>query len=329
MGNKESLPRFDRSENPPSMRFQARDEEILRVIYEYGGVVAKRQLKEIFWHDKSWRAMEKRLSKLYHNGYINRPDQDQWRRKPILEPVCWLGWKGALKVSEKWGLQIDQVRGDNENQLRKIENLLRKQGFLWMREPRWIQLEHDLAVVDFRLLLEKALHDSKTLTLVEWLHEGIFRSQTDVVEYEITGKNGLVRKMRKGVIPDAYFMLEDEQRKISGQPYRARFLLEMDRATHDNPSFGSEKSLPGAAYINSPAYKNRFGQNTGRWLVVTTAGERRMKNLMHQTDEKVGGRANLFFFTTMKYLGSNDILASDIWYQFSSKEPLPLIAKNF
>ena len=48
-------------ENAPAMRLQVRDEYLLGAIYEYGGVVAKRQLKEIFWPDKSWRAMEKRL----------------------------------------------------------------------------------------------------------------------------------------------------------------------------------------------------------------------------------------------------------------------------
>ena len=88
------LPRFNRAENPPGMRFRARDEDILNSIYEYGGVLAKRQLKEMFWPDSTCRAMEKRLSKLYHNGYIDWPNHEQRRTAPIPEPVYWLGWRG-------------------------------------------------------------------------------------------------------------------------------------------------------------------------------------------------------------------------------------------
>ena len=67
------LAKFNPTVKPPGMRFQARDEIILHTIYEVGGVVAKRQIKEMFWPNKTWRAMEKRLSKLYHNGFIDWP----------------------------------------------------------------------------------------------------------------------------------------------------------------------------------------------------------------------------------------------------------------
>src|SRR5258706_2262527 len=101
------LPRFSRAENPPGIRFQLRDEDILEAIYGYGGVLAKRQLKEMFWPDKSWRAMEKRLSKLYHNGYLNWPNQEQWRRGPIPEAVCWLDWRGAPLLGARRGPPVD------------------------------------------------------------------------------------------------------------------------------------------------------------------------------------------------------------------------------
>jgi hypothetical protein len=57
-------PLVDTSKSHLGLRFQPRDEEILNMIYEYGGVVAKRQLKEVFWPNKTDRAMEKRLAKL-------------------------------------------------------------------------------------------------------------------------------------------------------------------------------------------------------------------------------------------------------------------------
>lgn len=317
-------PSMNKSTSHPGLRLQARDEEMLNSIYEYGGVVAKRQLKHIFWANKTYRAMEKRLSKLYRGGYLDWPVKEDWRLYPIPEPVCWLGWKGALLLGESRGLQVDAIHKTNENQFRRLDGQLRKQGFHWMRKPRWIQLKHDLAVVDFRLFLEKSLRNCPHLILSGWLHEGVFCSQMDIMEYEVEAQGGPLRKVKKGVCPDAFFVIDDEQRRQRGQPYRARFLLELDNATHDNPSFGLEKSLPGSAYIHSIAYKKRFGHNSGRWLIVTTAGERRMENLMRQTEEKVGHRAELFFFTTFDRVKAANLITADIWIQGGSRKPVSL-----
>jgi hypothetical protein len=79
----------------PGMRFQARDEVVLQTIQDVGGVMAKRQLKALFWCDKSKRAMEKRLAKLKQNEYLDWPSLEQHRTNPIPEPVVWLDWKGA------------------------------------------------------------------------------------------------------------------------------------------------------------------------------------------------------------------------------------------
>ena len=310
---------------PTHMRFQVRDEYLLRTIYECGGVMAKRQIKELFWPDKTWRAMEKRLSKLYHQGYIEWPALEHWRKQPIPEPVCWLNWNGVLLLSKSYGLDVEPIKNANENQFRKLEKSLRGQGFHWMREPRWIQLEHDLAIVDVRLLLERSIQECTSLKFGMWLHEGIFRSDMDVVEFDFEGRDGAMRKMKRGVCPDAYFVIYDEKRRISQEPYRARFLLELDNATHDNPSFGLEKALSGAAYIESSAYKKRFGSNSGRWLVVTTAGTKRMNNLMEQTREKVGKRADLFYFATFEDLKKGNLLTNYIWHQADEMKPVPLI----
>jgi hypothetical protein len=141
----------------------------------------------------------------------------------------------------------------------------------------------------------------------------------DTVEYESEGRDGAMRRVKKGVCPDAYFVVDDETRRLSGAPHRARFLLELDNATHDNPSFGFEKALPGAAYVGSPAYKRRFGHNSGRWLMVTTAGDRRAEHLMQQTEARVGNRAGMFYFTTFEQVKARNLLTADIWLQGGSR----------
>lgn len=319
--SRESQPAQDKKE--VGMRFQDRDFEIIKTIYGNDGVLAKRQLQQLFWPGMSQRAMEKRLAKLNHGGYLAWPSRDQWRSKPIPEPVCWLGWKGILMFAGKHGVVIEPPDQYNENKLRKLEKELRDHGIRWMREPRWIQLEHDIAVKDFRLSIEKGIGKSTSLSLVKWITDGTFRSNMDVIEYEVKGKDGDFKTEKKGICPDGYFEITDEKRRINGTPARARLLLEIDMSTHDNPSFGREKATAGFAYIRSAAYKNRFGYNSGRWLIVTT-GNVRMKNLVQQTIQSIGSGSKIFLFTTFDQLTGKNVLAEPIWTQPGSDKPITL-----
>ena len=97
-------------------------------------------------------------------------------------------------------------------------------------------------------------------------------------------------------------------------------------ATHDNPSFGREKVSPGVAYIKSPAYKARFGSNEGNWLVVTSGGTTRLKNLMRQAREKAQHNASLFFFATFEQLVECEILTAPIWWQVDQNKPKSLLS---
>ena len=145
----------------------------------------------------------------------------------------------------------------------------------------------------------------------------------DVVEYTIRVGDGGVKKERKGVRPDGYFVIADKQRLSRGLLARARFLLELDGSTYDNPRFGREKVVPGIAYIKSKEYKTRFGDNSGRWLVVTT-GEQRMMNMKRQA-ETVGGKgAGIFYFTSLDKISSETVLDTPIWYRGGDNYPRPL-----
>ena len=196
------------------MRFQERDFEIIQTIYNNDGVLAKRQLQQLFWPGMSTRAMQKRLSKLNHGGYLTWPSREQWRSKPIPEPICWLGWRGILMLAGKRGIGIEPPGQCNENRLRRFEKELRDKGLHWTREPRWVQLEHDLAVTDFRLSVEKAIAETGSLTLENWITDGTFRTGMDVIEFAVKGKDGNVRTGKKGICPDGYFEISDERRRI-------------------------------------------------------------------------------------------------------------------
>jgi hypothetical protein len=296
-------------------------------VHETGdGVLARRHIKEMFWQGKTDSAMQMRLSTLYHAGYLNWPNQEQRKTKPIPEPIVWLGWKGALWIAGQNGIEVKQPASENENQMRKLERELRRNSVRWRREMKWNQLSHDLAVIDTRLAFERASLLHPNLMLEQWLNESVFRSDPDVVTYKLKAKDGSLKKAKRGIIPDSSFVIVDEMRRARGEPARARCLLEHDAASHAGPKFARVKIAAGAAYIKSPAYRDRFGDNAGRWLVVTTT-ETRMNNLMVQAST-VGSEASLFFFTTLETLCAADPLTSPIWWKSGADGPVPLIRQG-
>ena len=311
------------------MRFQKRDGEILLALYDYGGLLSRRHLQEMFWLDRTLRAMQKRLSKLHMNGYIARPSKEDWRTKPIPESVYWLDWRGIIWVAGQCGIQIQEPSKNSENQLRNLAKQLRKNDIYWLREPRWHQLSHDLACVDSRLKLEKDVARIPNFTFEEWLEESHFRRSPDVIEYEVTASKGKTVKKKKGIIPDGLAVLVNESQLRQNQPARMRLLVEIDGSTHSNPRFGREKVLAGHAYIKSHAYKTRFGGNSGRWIILT-GGERRMRNLMHQTKVVTKGEtAESFIFTTMNnFFTAKNVLRDAIWWQVDREEPVSLLSPN-
>ena len=189
------------------MRFQKRDGEILLAIYENDGVFARRHLKEIFWSDKSWRAMEVRLSKLHQEEYIDWPTRDQYKINPISEPVCWLGWRGALLVAGKSGVTVEKPNGNNKYQLRKFQKELKDHGVRWVSEPPWSLLNHNLAVIDIKLAVQREVEENPLFTLEQWIPESVFRAKPDVVEYPVRDHEGNIVRRKKGVCPDASFFI--------------------------------------------------------------------------------------------------------------------------
>ena len=292
-------------------------------IYKYDGLLTLRHLKGMFWPHATLRAAQKRLAKLVENEYLARPSRHQWRTQPIPEPFFWLGWRGILWIAEQHGVDVPQPASSRETQMRELAKDLRKQGIHWLREPRWIQLFHDLAVIDFRLTVERAVTELPALDLDEWRHESAFRADWDTIEYRVTGGDRKTREGKKRVFPDSYFMIRDRHREAQRAMHKARFLLEVDNATHSNRRFGREKVAPGLVYIMAPEFRTRFGDNSGQWLVVTT-GKQRLRNLMRQTYQVAGSSAGVFLFTTFHQLQTPSVLVDPVWWQVGKDAPVAL-----
>jgi len=303
----EAIPKRTPGDQPPGMRFQDRDGEILKALHKYG-MLTRRHLKEMFFPNTSWRAMEKALSRLHEHGYIVWPTRQQYQTTPGSEPLVWLGWRGILWVARQLGSDVEAPATESKTQLRQFEKRLREQGIRWWL-PNFNQLRHDVAIVDFRLSVERAAAQVPWLTLIGWIGERELRRH-------------------KGVVPDGYFLIVDENRRQQGNPAGAPLLLEVDEATQPVASrFGPEKVAPYLAFIHSPEYQARFGHQSGCWLVITT-GDRRRDNLLKQTEQTLGAGATAFRFSTFEAVNKTEnVLTDPIWWQAGQLGPTALFSE--
>ncbi|MBL8156504.1 MAG: replication-relaxation family protein [Anaerolineae bacterium] len=274
------------------MQLTPRDKRILEAIHAHDGLLSRAQIKRLFFTGDT--QLRVRMTLLYQHGYVQRPSRKQRASLPDL--IYWLDDKGAALVAGLAGETLETFR--------------------YRQEPRWLQVEHDLAVNDVRIAFQQACEQSEGFSLAEWIPEGDFHAYPDRVAYSLP--NGT--RQSRNVTPDGFCGLSHLGRTF-------RFLLELDNRTSDNPRFGREKVLPGLAYLASSAYKQRFGVNAGQWLVVTT-GKRRLHNLKQQTERIAGKDAQRFSFTTLEAVSAETILTAPIWLKGGEAGFQPLVSAS-
>ncbi len=302
------------------LRIQPRDTQIFQMLF-FHGILSQFQVWTRWFPGKTKRAVQKRMEKLHSHDYIHRSTMQLSSDRRLV--IYWLNWRGILYIAGQRGIEVEGPKNEGERQMRLLETRLRKQGIGWNRDPYFGKVEHDLKVADVHWAVLEASAQEPVLKLEEWIPETAFRAKMDRVRYEVLGNDRKVRRGERGVVPDGYFTITNEELRARGQFYRVRFLLEVDMANHSNPTFGRQKVAPYSEYVASQAYKARFGSSRGFWLVTAT-GRRRVKNLMSQTLQVAGRAANLFYFTTGTAFLEYNILTDPIWWQAGRKEPLAL-----
>ena len=305
---------------------EERDEKLLHDI-AYDGFLARRHIRQLHWpHAKTHDAMKRRLRKLKASGHVNWPTKQEYRENGITEPIVYLDWKGALWVARDMGLDVPEPISESETEKRKLKKRLLERGFQFVRTPRLTQMPHEISVVDIRLaiLQEAAIHSGLTIDPLDTVPARQFRAQTDVVDFAYRTKNRGTKKGQKGVEPDWYCPVISEVFKNRGQPFVVRLLVEYDNATHPNTRFAKTKISAAAAYIASPAYKARFGANSGAWLIIAKSANR-MKFLMRTCKQaSIRDEHKLFFFSHLDLVKQGRPLTSPIWLQVDWKQPAPL-----
>ena len=294
-------PPYNRRKHPPPLRLTERDRCILETLHAFDGMMSLKQIDRLFFSGKGGTWPRYRMRLLFDNAYVTMPNAANIHRIPLAETIYFLDVKGAEVVAALYG-----------------ENA---REFSWRKNPRYSLIPHDLAANDFRIDIMEACIASPELTLRYWIPESEFRMNPDKITYKTTDG----RTKKRYLQPDGFFII---RRSPLHQPDLIEdyaFLLEIDMATEDNPRFAREKVRPGVAYLDSQSYKQRFGIDYGRWLVVTT-GDLRLANMKAQT-KRVGG-TGLFYFTTFERISAKEVLTHQSWQVAGSDELISIIPQT-
>jgi hypothetical protein len=178
-------------------------------------------------------------------------------------------------------------------------------------------LHHSLAVADFVIGVELFARSSDDVELHEVRSERVLKRDPVYVE-DSDGR-------RVGVVPDAWLDL-----RIEGSEQMC-LSLELDRGTIEQRQWCRKANALGA-WGNCPDYERRFNTTSLTISVVTTAGEKRRRDLLRWTESELSvigaeGQADLFRFAAFDPATTRpaDIFLSPLWYRPFDAQPVALM----
>lgn len=263
------LPRFRRVPNAPSIQLTSRDQEIIRHVFRHR-FLRSTQLTELLLGSR--QHVLRRLQRLYHHGYLDRPRAQIERYTAGSKAMVYgIGKQGMKFLEEHLGIPR-----------RKVD---------WTARDRSVNryfLDHTLAVADILVKLEVACRaDGRTqLIHARQPHEPPVHWQVAVRHHG--------HRVSIGVVPDAVFGL-----RTPGEP-DAWFFLEADRATMPVARQNLQQTSVLRKLIayhetwRQGVLKNRFPRF--RTLTVTTSPQR-VRNLLEANRAATRGKGSgLFLF---------------------------------
>jgi len=277
-------PRFKRRPKAIGcIQLQERDLDIIKLVHDYRFIDSE-QLELLI--GCSHQVMLRRLKKLYHHGYLDRPISQVIFSNPLFgqrKMVYGPGDKGTDMLVERLGTEKGNIV---YNQKKSVSE-------------RYIQ--HTLLISHFRACLTLALRD-KPIKLLFWVRENVNKLKDHVYE-DVSG-----RKRKLPIVPDGYFGIED----AGGKMY---FFLEADRSTMSVTRFMNKMRAYWLWWRQGGA-KRRFGIDNFRVLTLTISKQRR-DNLVKATQQtdKTGAGSYMFWFAASDdiMLESPDTVLQNVW----------------
>jgi hypothetical protein len=258
-----------------------RDRQILLTIWKFEGLMKVEQIRRVFGMGTT--QVYDRLGKMKKNEYISQEGG-----------FCWLKTKGAQVASELMGYG---------GELSKFSHVSR---------PNLGNPTHPITLNNLRIQAMESIAQFPGGQLVRWVSDYEFHRTPDVVEYQVTLRRGKTRtqvQRTKEVTPDGYceFILPISER----QRIEVKLLWELDLGTETGQGrFSRDKVFPLKSYLESEAYRKRFGEK-GIILVPTTTPAR-LADIKQQTEQAGGG--GYFYFTLLdEYKAAKNVFTDPIW----------------
>jgi hypothetical protein len=275
------LPRYRRSTSPPSFQLTERDVRMLEHLYLLR-LLEREQLQRLEFSPGGTSACKRRLTLLFHNGYVGR--RFALRAVPYGAPRCAyrLDRHGAELVAARRGVPLDDLDWRRDDALRDV-----------------VFLAHTLATNDVFVAFTAACAAGGPR--FEWLPERVLRRE---LSGRIVSAPGAGERLAP--IPDAHILLE-------GPDATYGFAVELDRGGVEEKRIRQKVHAYGA-WLGAGAYARRFPEAALRVLFVVAAGAQspaRLERLVRWCEDEGGG--SLFWFTEHARLAGCNVLRDPIW----------------
>ena len=292
MEKQKHLSKFERVENPPNIFLQQRDIDLFESLAKYRYLTTT-QLHNIIFTGLSPTSIRRRLFKLYHNAYIDRLFTDNPQStKPVGEACYFLDKDG-------YNVLVSERDYDGAFQAKN-------------KRVKAVFLNHTIAIIDFRLSIEKGLKNNK----LAYLPENAWFSEYDMQDPMATKKRDKYIiydevydseiNRRVSLYPDSLFVLNGLGKYAD---YQALYFVEIDRGTESSKKI-LKKLRAYDLYLKNKGFKKYADVNFFKVLFVTTS-QKRIDALLENLQDNSG--LDLFLFSHFEETKNNNVITDSIW----------------
>ncbi|MGD9685352.1 MAG: replication-relaxation family protein [Candidatus Obscuribacterales bacterium] len=285
------------SNHGPITALKPSDEQVLRSLHRFH-YLSSRQLCRLAYSRGSLTYAQSKLKKLTDAGYCQRiwvPKRAQYGSAPSVYALARRGINHLRAI----GLDLNGRFHPSEK-----------------RSLSYLFLNHVLELNDVLISAELLSRAMPQYRLAALRHDQDLKRTPVAVRTKSGGK--------AAVIPDAWLDLRIQER------FQVCLAVELDRGTEEQKRW-RQKVANLIAYAGGP-YQEAFGTHSLTFAVITTAGDKRLLDLLRWTEaelESMGetSQGDLFLFTSLSPAAAEsiEIFLARCWLQPFSQEPVALL----
>jgi hypothetical protein len=254
----------------PALKIQPRDSQIIKLVYDHR-FLSSDQITSLI--EGSDQVILRRLQKLFHHGYLDRPPQQFSYVSGSKKMIYALGNKGADILSTEYSIDRGKINWRTKN-----------------TEAKTKYLDHSMMISNFRVCLTLALKNIPDTEIIFWS-----QGQMGELSDQVIIQNRAGNKINLPVNPDAFFGI----RIPRGRMY---FFLEADRSTMTNARFFN-KTRAYWHYWKQKGHTKRYNIENFRVLTITKSDQRanNLRQVTKQADDKQKGSLMFWFASEESY----------------------------